>query len=114
MGDDAQARRTMVDRQIRTADVTDFRLLGAILEVPREAYVPPARRAMAYLDVDVPVEGARALLKPMVFAKLVQAAGITEADHVLDVGCASGYSAAPAPRPSTRLRTQHRARDRPR
>jgi protein-L-isoaspartate(D-aspartate) O-methyltransferase len=97
MVDYAQARRTMVDRQVHTADVTDLRILAAMLEVPREAYVPPARRATAYLDVDVPVgEGgsARALLKPMVFAKLIQAAGIAETDHVLDVGCASGYSAA--------------------
>jgi len=94
MADYAQARRTMVDRQVRTADVTDLRILGAMLEVPREAYVPTPRRAMAYLDVDVPVDSTRALLKPMVFAKLLQAAAIGESDHVLDVGCASGYSAA--------------------
>ena len=95
MADYARARRTMVENQIRTADVTDLRILSALLEVPREAYVPPARRAMAYLDENVPVNASgRALLKPMVFAKLVQAAQIGETDHVLDVGCASGYSAA--------------------
>ena len=89
----------MVDGQVRTADVTDLRIIAALLEVPREAYVPSDRLAMAYLDVDVPVgqgsrEGGRALLKPMVFGKLLQAAGITETDHVLDLGCLTGYSAA--------------------
>jgi protein-L-isoaspartate(D-aspartate) O-methyltransferase len=95
MVDYAQARRTMVDRQVRTADVTDLRILGALLEVPREAYVPAARQPIAYLDENVAVgAGGRALMKPMVFAKLLQAAGIGEGDHVLDIGCASGYSAA--------------------
>jgi len=94
MADYAQARRVMVDRQVRTADVTDLRIISALLEVPREMFVPAARRAIAYLDLDVPVnESGRALLKPMVFAKLLQAAGIGETDRVLDVGCATGYSA---------------------
>jgi protein-L-isoaspartate(D-aspartate) O-methyltransferase len=96
MVDFAQARRTMVDSQVRPSDVTDLKLIAAMLDVPREQFVPAARRAIAYLDMDVPVggEGARALLKPMVLAKLIQAAGIREGDRVLDVGCATGYSAA--------------------
>jgi protein-L-isoaspartate(D-aspartate) O-methyltransferase len=96
MVDFAQARRTMVDGQVRTSDVTDLRLIAAMLEVPREQFVPAARRPIAYLDMDVPVggEGARALLKPMVLAKLIQAAEIGAGDRVLDVGCATGYSAA--------------------
>ena len=95
MADYAQARRVMVDRQVRPADVTDLRIIAALLDVPREMFVPAARRAVAYLDLDVPVsESGRALLKPMVFAKLLQAAGIGETDRVLDVGCATGYSAA--------------------
>jgi len=94
MADYAQARRVMVDRQVRTADVTDLRIISALLEVPRDMFVPAARRAIAYLDLDVPVnEQGRVLLKPMVFAKLLQAAGIGETDRVLDVGCATGYSA---------------------
>ena len=96
MVDYAQARRTMVDCQVRPSDVTDLRIIAALLDVPRERFVPEARRAIAYLDIDVPVgaSGARALLKPMVFAKLLQAAAIGENDRVLDVGCATGYSAA--------------------
>jgi protein-L-isoaspartate(D-aspartate) O-methyltransferase len=97
MIDFAAARRTMVDGQVRPSDVTDPRLLAALLEVPRERFVPAARAAMAYLDLDVPVgegPGGRRLLKPMVFAKLIQMAEIGETDRVLDVGCATGYSAA--------------------
>lgn len=96
MVDYAQARRNMVDNQVRPSDVTDLRLIDAMLDVARECFVPEARRAIAYLDIDVPVTdgAARALLKPMVFARLVQAADLGENDRVLDVGCATGYSAA--------------------
>jgi len=94
--DYARARRTMVDNQVRPADVTDQRILGALLEVPRERFVAPSRQAVAYLDIDAPAAdgSARALLKPIVFGKLLQAAAIKGSEHVLDVGCATGYSAA--------------------
>ncbi|MDP2411766.1 MAG: protein-L-isoaspartate O-methyltransferase [Pseudolabrys sp.] len=98
MTDFAAARRNMVDGQVRTADVTDQALLAALLAVPRERYVPPGSRPLAYLDLDLPAgEGpgsARRLLKPMVLAKLLQAAEIGPADRVLCIGCAYGYAAA--------------------
>jgi protein-L-isoaspartate(D-aspartate) O-methyltransferase len=98
MTDFAAARRNMVDGQVRTADVTDHRLLAAMLSVPRERFVPSASASIAYLDLDLAVgEGAlsaRRLLKPMVLAKLLQAAGVGVYDRVLDVGCATGYAAA--------------------
>jgi protein-L-isoaspartate(D-aspartate) O-methyltransferase len=94
MVDYVQARQAMVDRQVRPHDVTDLGIIAALLEVPRERFFPPAQRALAYLDAEVPVAGTRALFKPMVFAKLLQAAAIAQREHVLDVGCASGYSSA--------------------
>jgi protein-L-isoaspartate(D-aspartate) O-methyltransferase len=95
MTDFAAARRHMVDGQVRTADVTDLRIIAAMLEVPREAFLPPAKAALAYLDLDVPVgEGGRRMLKPMVLAKLIQAADLAPTDRVLDVGCGTGYGAA--------------------
>ena len=94
MTDFAAARRHMVDGQIRTNDVTDLRVLSALDEVPRERFLPPSAVALAYLDLDVPVGDSRRLLKPMVLAKLLQAAGLHADDRVLDVGSGTGYSAA--------------------
>ena len=94
MTDFVSARRHMVDGQIRTTDVTDLRVIAAMLEVPRERFMPPASASLAYLDLDVPVGATRQLLRPMVLAKLLQAAELEASDRVLDVGCATGYSAA--------------------
>jgi len=94
MTDFAAARRHMVDGQVRTTDVTDLRVISAMLEVPRERFMPPVSTALAYLDLDVPVGGGRRLLRPMVLAKLIQAVELEPTDRVLDVGCATGYTAA--------------------
>ena len=88
----------MVDCQVRPSDVTDIRIIDAMLEVPREAFVPQNQRAMAYLDLDLDVsEGGSAkrfLIKPVVTARMLQAAEIKDTDKVLVVGCATGYTAA--------------------
>ncbi len=94
MFDATTARRLMVDGQIRTADVTDAGLLDAMLTVPREQFLPPALAPLAYLDADIPVGNGRTLLRPMVLAKLLQAARISAGQRILDIGCATGYSAA--------------------
>jgi protein-L-isoaspartate(D-aspartate) O-methyltransferase len=94
MFDTAAARRMMVDCQVRTADVTNPDLIAAMLAVPRELFVPSALAGRAYLDADIPIGEGRALLKPMVLAKLIQAAQLGPSDHVLDVGCGTGYSSA--------------------
>ena len=94
MFDTVTARRMMVDGQIRTADVTDLDLIGAMLAVPRERFAPPAVAGQAYIDGDLPIGDGRALLKPMVLAKLLQALQVRSGSHVLDVGCGTGYSSA--------------------
>ena len=94
MFDATTARRLMVDGQIRTADVTDAALLDAMLTVPREQFLPPTLAPLAYVDADIQVGKGRALLRPMVLAKLLQAADIRAGERVLDIGCATGYSAA--------------------
>ena len=94
----ATARQKMVDGQVRPNDVTDIRILDAMLAVPREAFVPPNQRALAYLDLDLDVsEGGgakRFLIKPQVLAKMLQAAEIKETDKVLVAGSVTGYAAA--------------------
>ncbi len=94
MFDTANARRLMVEGQVRTADVTDADLLEAMQTLPRERFLPPALAPLAYMDNDIPLGNGRALLKPMVLAKLIQAAWVSRSDRVLDVGCATGYSSA--------------------
>ncbi len=94
MFDSARARRNMVDGQVRTADVTNPDLIAALLEVPRERFVPAGLEAQAYLDGEITIAPGRALPRPMVLARLIQAARVTNRDHVLDVGCGLGYSAA--------------------
>jgi protein-L-isoaspartate(D-aspartate) O-methyltransferase len=88
------ARFNMIETQIRPSAVTDARVLAAMGAVPRERFVPSAKKALAYADVPVEVSHGRFLLDPRSFAKLLQLARVTADDKVLDVGCATGYSAA--------------------
>ena len=92
------ARQKMVDSQVRPSDVTDLRIIDAMLAVPREVFVPERQRALAYLDLDLDVSGGgsarRFLIKPVVIAKMLQAADIKDTDSVLVAGCATGYTAA--------------------
>ena len=100
MIDFEQLRQSMVDSQIRPNDVTDPRVIAAMLQVPRERFVPAARAGLAYLDDDLPVREAgaagpaRYLMEPMILAKLVQALDLSPGDSVLDIGCTTGYSTA--------------------
>lgn len=87
-------RLRMVDNQLRANKVTNERLVDAMSSVPREAFVPPALRGVAYVDEDLQLFPGRYLLEPMVFARLVQALEISADDIVLDVACGLGYSSA--------------------
>ncbi|MBD0416568.1 protein-L-isoaspartate O-methyltransferase family protein [Oryzicola mucosus] len=92
-------RVKMVDGQVRTTDVTNLKLLDALLTVPREEFVEPAQRQLAYIDEDLRYlvaggEQPRYLMEASPFAKLVQLAEIGPNDFILDVGCGTGYSSA--------------------
>jgi protein-L-isoaspartate(D-aspartate) O-methyltransferase len=103
MLDFAASRRAMVDSQVRTSDVTDLALIAVLLDLPRERFVPPAMAPLAYLDRDVPIGPSRWLMKPMVLARLIQAAAPGPKDRALVVACGTGYAAAVLGRLSGRV-----------
>lgn len=94
MVDFAASREAMVDGQVRPSDVTRYPIILAMLDVPREVYVPEALKPVAYLGEHVPLGDGRVVLDPRVFAKMLDAAEIGPDDLVLDIGCGLGYSTA--------------------
>lgn len=100
MVDTRLQRINMVESQVRPNDVTDRRITRAMLEVPREAFVPSAMKPLAYMEGEVEMAPARdglprrMLLAPRTFAQMVQLAELEPSAVVLDIGCGLGYSAA--------------------
>ncbi len=87
-------RTMMVDTQIRPSDVTKYPIIQAMLDVPREKYVPEGKRAAAYAGDDIEIADNRVILAPRTFAKLLDALDIQPDELVLDLGCGLGYSSA--------------------
>lgn len=94
MSDFAARRVMMVDTQVRPSDVTKYPVIGAMLAVPREVYVPPERREVAYLGENLHLSADRVLLEPRTLAKMLDALEIGTDELVLDVGAGLGYSSA--------------------
>lgn len=93
--DSAVQRKNMVDSQVRPNDVTDRRIPRAMLDTPREPFVPEDRRAIAYMDGNLPVSATgRCLLAPRTLAKMLQMLVIEPESTILDVAPATGYSTA--------------------
>lgn len=100
MADIALQRKNMVESQVRPSDVTDRRIIRAMHELPREAFVPAAAREVAYMDGEVVLAPARqgrpsrAMMSPRTLARLVQLLAPEATDKALVVASATGYSAA--------------------
>jgi len=100
MGDEAVQRTRMVNNQLRTFDVTDHRVQDAMLTVPRERFVPPDQRPLAYSDEAIPIKRdaigrpVRTMTTPAVLGRLLQLARVQDEDVVLLVGAGLGYTAA--------------------
>ena len=94
MTDFDKIRETMVETQIRAVKVTDGQVIDAFRATPRERFVPPHLRAIAYVDEDLRIKGDRFMTEPMVLARLLQAAAIGPSDAVLVIGCTTGYAVA--------------------
>lgn len=92
--DFAAARDRMVDGQVRPNKVIDPRIINAMRRLPRERFLPPHLASRAYADEDVPLPGGRAMMEPMVLARLVQLLQLRDGERALVVACGSGYGAA--------------------
>ena len=94
MIDYAQARKNMVDCQIYPSGVIHAGLLNAFETIPREIFVPDDKKGISYYDEDVQLGQGRSILAPLTLSKMLEAAELKENDVVLDIGGATGYSAA--------------------
>ena len=94
MTDFAARRTVMVDTQVRPNDVTKFPVIEAMLNIPREEFVPAALRPVAYSGENLDIGHGRVLLEPRTLGKMVDALDIQPTDLVLDVACGYGYSSA--------------------
>jgi protein-L-isoaspartate(D-aspartate) O-methyltransferase len=92
--DFARARDFMVESQVRTADVTDTRIIHAMRTLPRERFVPAAKRTLAYGDLEVEVTAGRMLMRPRDLAKLIQSLAPQGHERALEIAGATGYGAA--------------------
>jgi protein-L-isoaspartate(D-aspartate) O-methyltransferase len=92
--DTVAARRQMVDQQIRTWEVLDPRVLDVLSSVPREAFVPPAYRELAFADTPIPLGFGQSMLAPLLQGRILQALGLNASDSVLEVGTGTGYLTA--------------------
>jgi protein-L-isoaspartate(D-aspartate) O-methyltransferase len=99
LSDIEKARFNMVEQQIRPWGVLDDKVLSALFQVRREWFVPPALRALAFSDLEIPldvngVETHETMLSPKLEARLTQALQLAATDAVLEIGTGSGYQAA--------------------
>jgi len=89
-----QIRETMVEQQVRPWEVLDPRVLETINTVPREAFVAEAHRALAYMDMELPLGNGDFMMKPVVEGRALQALLPQAGESVLEIGTGSGYLTA--------------------
>ena len=92
--DSAVSRRNMVDCQILPNHVTDPRIIDAMLEIPRERFLPENMGVVAYADKTLPMGNGRFMMEPVLMARLLQTVRLKADDVVLSIGCQGGYGAA--------------------
>jgi protein-L-isoaspartate(D-aspartate) O-methyltransferase len=89
-----RARSQMLEQQVRAWEVLDQRVLDAMARVPREEFVPPRYRGVAFADTAIPLGHGQVMMTPKVEGRVLQALGLKTTDRVLEVGTGSGFLAA--------------------
>jgi protein-L-isoaspartate(D-aspartate) O-methyltransferase len=87
-------RARMVEVQRRARGIHDEAVLGAILAVPRDAFVSADLRRAAYADDALPIEAGQTISQPYIVGRMTELLEVRAGDRVLDVGTGSGYQAA--------------------
>jgi len=90
----AEARREMVEQQIRARGIENPRVLAAMARVPRHELVPSILRSLAYADRPLPIGHGQTISQPFIVAFMTEALNPAPADRVLEIGTGSGYQAA--------------------
>ena len=111
MTDFTREREAMVERQLRRRGIDEKAIIDAFLAVPRESFVSPEYAHLAYGDHPLPIEAGQTISQPYIVALMIQAAGIGQGDHVLEVGAGSGYAAAVISRIATKVIAIERQHD---
>lgn len=88
------ARYNMIEQQIRTWEVLDQRVLDLLFRIRREEYVPEGHRALAFMDMEIPLGHGEKMLQPKQEARMLQALDLQGTDRVLEIGTGSGYMTA--------------------
>jgi len=88
------ARERMVEQQVRTAEVLDDRVLECLRALPRERFVPPAWRELAFADCEIALPHGKRMLRPLLIGRILQALALRGGESVLEVGTGSGYLSA--------------------
>ena len=89
-----QARFNMIEQQIRPWEVLDPQILELLSVVRREDFVPAAHKALAFVDMDIPLGNGQLMLAPRVQARLVQDLALQKTDKVLEIGTGTGFTTA--------------------
>lgn len=89
-----QARRNMVEQQVRTWEVLDPRVLEVLGSLNRENFVTSKHRRLAYADLMLPLAHGEVMMKPVVEGRLLQALALEDDHAVLEIGTGSGYLTA--------------------
>jgi len=89
-----QARHNMVEQQIRTWEVLDQEILDLLYLVPREEFVLPQHRELAFSDLELPIGDGEKMWTPKLEARVLQELAPRKSDNVLEVGTGSGYLSA--------------------
>src|SRR5580704_17249997 len=99
------AREQMIEQQLRTWEVLDERTLDTLRAVPRERFVPPAWRELAFADCEIALPRGKRMLRPMVAGRILQELALKGGEEILEIGTCSGYLTACLARLGGRVRS---------